>query len=170
MQTFTSIIEDFDTELWGHHFWVPEEAALALTAQGNRRVICTINGEVRMNAALMPDKGRHFILLNKQVRSKLGVLRGDEIRVELETDTSEFGMEMPEELDSVLMQDDPARDYFRALTPGTQRALSYIVAKVKNSDSRIRKSLAICYHLNETEGNIDFKMLDQTLKYFNKLK
>jgi len=170
VQTFTSIVEDFGTDLWGHHFWVAEDAAAALLTNGNRRVICMINGQVRISAALMPDKGRHFILLNKQVRGQLGVLCGDQITVTLESDTSEFGMEMPEEFQTVLLQDETANHLFHALTPGKQRALIHIVGKVKNTDSRIRKALAIAHHLNETEGKIDFKLLNVHLKYFNSLK
>jgi len=170
MQTFTSTVEDFGTDLWGHHFWVPEDAAAALMTEGNRRVICSLNGQVRTSAALMPDKGRHFILLNKQVRNRLGVLRGDQITVTLESDTSEYGMEMPEEFQTVLLQDEPANRLFHTLTPGKQRALIHIVGKVKNTDSRIRKALAIAHHLNETEGIVDFKLLNVHLKFFNSLK
>ncbi|MBK8517794.1 MAG: hypothetical protein IPL55_16360 [Saprospiraceae bacterium] len=59
--------------------------------------------------------------------------------------------------------------FFHALTPGKQRSLIYIVGKVKNTESKIRKSLAIADHLTSNKGKIDGKLLYEALKEYNKI-
>ena len=56
-----------------------------------------------------------------------------------------------------------------SLTPGKKRTLLYLVGNVKNSDSRIRKSLAIADHLTVNKGQIDFKLLNEAFKAYNKM-
>jgi hypothetical protein len=55
------------------------------------------------------------------------------------------------------------------LTKGKQRGLIYIVTKVKNTNSRLNKSLAIIEHLKDVKGNLEYKMLNEKIKYYNNL-
>ena len=167
MAEFTSIIHDFNTELWRHHLPVPTEIAEQFIEGDNRRVICTLMGDYKMNSALMASKEYWFILLNKDIRKKYGLNTGDAVKVHLEKDRSEYGMEMPEEMMVVMDQDETGTQYFKALTMGKQRSLLYIINKVKNPDSRINKALAIMDHLNEAQGNLDFKALNLKIKEYN---
>lgn len=109
-----------------------------------------------------------YVLVNKELRNKLGINEGNTVEVLLEKDHTEFGHEVPEEFQVMMDQDEEGRSYFQSLTPGKKRALIYLVTKVKNSDSRIKKSLAIFHHLKEVKGKLDFKMLNETIKHFNK--
>ncbi|MFN3528744.1 MAG: YdeI/OmpD-associated family protein [Bacteroidia bacterium] len=159
----------FDSDLWSYYAPVPRVAVEELIADGNRRMQCTINGKLSIHCALMPQHGDFFILLNKEVRHKLGLRLGEQIELSLQKDESEYGMPVPDELLEVFGQDPSAFDIFEKLTPGKQRSLIYLVAKVKNTDSRIRKSLAIAQHLNESQGQLDYKMLNETIKAFNSM-
>jgi hypothetical protein len=79
----------------------------------DRRIVCILNKTETFQAALMPDgKGDFFILVNKKLRDKLKVQDMDEILVELEKDTSEFGLPMPEEFAELLEQDDQGKEPF----------------------------------------------------------
>lgn len=167
MATFTTTLENFNTNLWGHHIPVPGHIAEQFINGDNRRVLCTLEGQMQIHAALMPSGGDYFILLNKEVRKKLSVEEGNELTVTLEKDTSEFGMPMPEEFTVMLDQDEEGAKYFRSLTMGKQRTLVHLVGKVKNPDSRITKAMAILHHLKEVKGEIDFKRMNQTMKEFN---
>lgn len=115
----------------------------------------------------MGSKTGWFILLNKKLVQELKHI--PEISVVLEKDHSEFGMEMPEELEVLLDQDEVGKSLFMSLTPGKQRNLIYIVSKVKNTNSRLNKALAIVHHLKKVNGALDFKMLNETIKYYNNL-
>lgn len=167
MDTFVGKLEKFDSHLWQYHIPVPEEIATTYIEGENRRVYCTLNGQHRIQCALMKSQSYWYVLVNKEIRNKLSIEEGDTIKVLLEKDHTEFGHDMPEELQVMLDQDEEGNHYFRKLTPGKQRSLVYLVVKVKNSDSRLRKSLAILYHLKEVKGALDFKMLNETIKYYN---
>ena len=167
MASFVAILDDFNTQLWRHHIRVEAEIAEQFIEGDNRRVICTLFEEHRIHAALMPDKGEYFILINKEIKDKFGLGTGDEIPVKLEKDRSEYGMPMPDEFSVLLEQDPEAKAYFEALTMGKRRSLIYLVSKVKNTNSRLNKALAITTHLKQAQGKLDFKALNVLIKEFN---
>lgn len=167
---FKTYLDCFDNDVYGLHLPVPEDVAASFIGGEDRRVICLVNGKHKMHSGLMAAKPYWFLLLNQQVVKKLGLSLQDEVEVKMEKDTSEYGMEMPEELQEAMNQDPTATEYFRQLTPGKQRNLIYLVSKVKNVQSRVNKALAIMHHLNEVEGKVDFKMLNETIKEYNKLR
>jgi bifunctional DNA-binding transcriptional regulator/antitoxin component of YhaV-PrlF toxin-antitoxin module len=167
LKTFHSKLEKFDSPVYGYHFKVPEDIARQFIEGNNRRVICDFSGQEQIQCAIMPSSEGWYILMNKTLREKLNLKNGQEFEVKIEKDHSEFGMEVPEELAVMLEQEETAKSVFDSLTPGKQRALIYIVSKVKNTDSRIRKALAIAEHLKECNGTIDFKRLNILIKQYN---
>ena len=106
-------------------------------------------------------------MVNKKVRKQLGLEEGDEVTLALKKDESEYGIPMPESLQIMLDQDENGSKYFHELTTGKQRSLIYIVNKVKNIDKQIVKSMAILEHLSEVQGKLDFKLLNEKIKFFN---
>lgn len=167
---FTSVLSRFPSSLlWGWHFLVPHEIATLFTQGNDRRVVCTINEQLTLHCALMPNKDTWFIMLNQGVQKKLMTPLNSELKISLIKDVSEYGMPMPDELREVLDQDAEFDTYFHKLTRGKQRSLIYVVGKVKNSDSRIRKSLAIADHLTANRGKIESKLLYEALKEYNKM-
>jgi hypothetical protein len=146
---------------------VPDEIAQSLIEGDNKRVICSIDLKIRFPAALLKNKEYWFVLVNKENREKAKIEEGQKLEVTLEKDHSEYGHEMPEELQVLLDQDEKGSQHFFALTKGKQRALIYLVGKVKNSNSRLSKSLAIIEHLKDAQGKLDFRKLNEKIKYFN---
>ena len=169
MHTFTGRLEKFDGKLWSYHIKVPEDMASLLLEDKNRRITCTLNETHAFPCALMHSNGFVFVNINKQIRAKLGLVMQQEVHVQIVKDTSEYGMEVPEELEVMLEQDEEGKRYFDQLTKGKQRSLIYLVLKVKNTNSRINKSLAIVHHLKEVEGQLDYKLLNETIKMYNQL-
>ena len=128
---FTTILENFDSNLWGHHIRVPDEVAAHFLKDKNRRVVCEINKSINFQCALMPKgDGTFFINLNKERRKKLGLREGTEVHVALERDNSKYGMPMPEEMKELLELDEEGSKLFHALTAGKQRSLLHIIGKV----------------------------------------
>lgn len=164
---FTSILEKFDGNLWGHHIIVPDENYQHF-AKTDKRVICKINDLVEFHCALMPKgDGQYFINLNKEIRKKLGVNIGEKVTVNLRKDESEYGMPMPEELQGLLLIDDEGNHYFQQLTKGKQRTLIHLVGKMKHTDTRLKKAVVIVDYLKEVEGKLDFKELNMAFKMAN---
>jgi len=155
---------------WNYHIPIANDLAQKFIDGENRRIICTLNKKVKIHSALMPDGSGHwFVFVNQNIRKQLMLDAGDELNVTLEKDKSAYGAQMPLELAELLNQDDRGSKYFHALTPGKQRTLMYIISKVKNTNSRLNKALAIVHHLNESEGKLDFKRLNVLIKYYNNL-
>lgn len=168
MMEFTTPLEKYESSVTGgYHIKVPNEIAAQFIEGKNRRVVCTLNEKVQIQAALLPIKGFWHIIVNGANRAKLGLMLGEVVLVKLEKDTSEYGLEFPEELEAVFAEDEQAFEYFNSYTKGKQRTLIYIVGKVKNTNSRMMKALAIAEHLVEVKGELDFKKLNETIKKYN---
>jgi hypothetical protein len=120
-----------------------------------------------MQCAIMPSKEGFFILINKHLVNKLQLGIGEDVRLSIEKDHSEFGHEVPESFQVLLAQDEEGRGFFEQLTPGKQRSLIYIVGKVKNIDSQLNKGMAILDHLKLVNGELDFKKLNAMIKEYN---
>jgi len=162
---FTSVIENFNSNLWGFHVVVPLEQAAPFLQGSDRRVVCTLNDAAEFQCALMPrGDGAFFINVNKKLRDKLKLDLGSSVRISLRKDDSDYGLPMPEEFQELLLIDDEGNQLFHALTPGKQRTLLYIVGNVKSSEKRLNRALAIVDHLKITRGKINFRMLNEALR------
>lgn len=166
-------LEKFPTEVskvYRLHFPVVKTIAKHFIDGDNRRVKCSIGGEEVIRSGLIPFRDYWYILCNQSMQKRLNLNVGESVELEIVKDDSEYGMEMPEELQVMLDQEPQASDYFEQLTPGKQRNLIYLVSQVKNMNSRINKSLAIVAHLKESNGKLDFKRLNELIKHYNQLK
>ena len=128
-----------------HAIPITATVAAAFIANGNRRVICTINHDHTVHVALMFRKaaGDYYIYVGKGLLKKAGLTAGAALKIQLATDDSEYQFEMPEELAEVLATDADAHRIFHGLTPGRQRGLIQLVAMVKTVDKRIERALRI---------------------------
>lgn len=156
---------DHAPETSGWHFLVIEKkTADKLSFKDKyKRVVCKINGGEPFQCALMPTRGKFYIIVNKKKREALGIVAGDRVNVELVVDESKYGLPMPEEFREVLNQDPEGDKLFHSLTPGKQRSLLYYVGNIKDIDRRIFQALAIIEHIKE-HGKVIDKLLYQELK------
>jgi bifunctional DNA-binding transcriptional regulator/antitoxin component of YhaV-PrlF toxin-antitoxin module len=168
--TFNAPLEDFHSKLFRYYIPVTKEIGDPFVEGDNRRITCAINGNEPYQCALMHKEGGYYILVQNQLRKKLGVDEGDKLTVTIEKDHSEFGHEVPESFQILLDQDEEGDRLFREQTMGIQRSLIYIVKKVKNVDSQISKGLAIMHHLKEANGKLDYKRLNEVIKEYNNRK
>jgi hypothetical protein len=169
MIEFTSILDNFNSSLWGHHIHIPAAMAGPFLKAANRRVICSLNNELEFQCALMPKgDGDFFININKEIRKKLGLKEGMQVSVKLKPDDSKYGLPMPEEFEELLRQDEEGSAFFHGLTPGRQRALIHIAGSPKTSSTRLKKALVILDYLKSTGGKLDFRALNIAFKEAHK--
>lgn len=165
MHSFEARLMRKNSNLWDHYVPVPEEISAYYKKKVKGRVVATLNEKIDIHCAIMAGgKDSDFVMLNKEVRTKLKVAEGDLISVKVVEDTSKYGMEVSEEFAEFLHEDPEFNEYFHALTIGKQRNLIYISGQPKTSDTRIRRCLAISEHLKLNRGKLDFKALYQSLK------
>lgn len=169
MVDFKGILSKFDFNHWQYHIPVPDQLVSELMDESHRRVLVWLDQTGPYHMALFKAKTCWYILINQQLRYRLEIEEGNQVNIKIERDHSEFGHEVPEEFQVMLDQDEEASTIFRALTPGKQRSLVYLVTKVKNPESRMKKSLAIMHHLRLSKGKIDGKQLNELIKYYNNL-
>jgi uncharacterized protein YdeI (YjbR/CyaY-like superfamily) len=123
---------------------VDDKTLKKLTAGGNKRICCSINGAAEFHAAIIKSQelGFYIYVGAKHIKT-LRLKAGMQAEVKMRIDDSEFQFAMPEELKEVLDTDPPAQKIFQSLTAGNQRSLIQLVLMMKSSDKRIERSLLI---------------------------
>ena len=159
----------FEYDLWSYYLAIPQANADPFIVGNDRRVKCTLYGET-IHSALMPKGTICSIYIKKDFLKRHNLAEGDKVEIQLEKDTSEYGIPLPAALQELLYQDEEGSRYFHELTKGKQRSLIHIVGKVKNVDSQLAKGLAIMHHLKEAKGVLDFKRLNVLIKEYNNRK
>jgi len=161
----TTVLTKMEHEFGWHWLPIKADVATKLGFEGKlRRVVCTINGKHTFQCALLPSSGQFYIIVNKNIRDKLGIAAGDKVKVELVKDESKYGLPMPKEFREVLKQDKEGNRLFHALTPGKQRTVLYYIGKAKDIDRRIHMALVIIEHLKDNDGKIVYPKLADELK------
>lgn len=130
----------------GSRFFIVLDRALAesLTANGNKRIVCTLNDAHAFHAALTNKKEVGYcVYIRGALGKELKLQEGAEINARVVIDDSPNQFEMPEELEEVLRSDAEADAIFQSLTPGNQRGLIYLVTQVKSTDKRIERALRV---------------------------
>ena len=169
MIEFTSVVSMLDSAVYGHYLPVPPQVSKQFK-NTDRRVKCILNGKVNIHCALMPKgEGAYMILMHKDLRKKLNAALGDSVRIQLEKDTTEYGIPLSEELKELWEIDPEAYEVFHTLTKGKQRSLIYIVNQGKRSETRVKKAVAILEYLKTVNGKLDYREMNQFIKNYNSL-
>ncbi len=103
--------------------------------------------ELQFHGALQKRHGNYYMMFGKRYQKELGIFPNDYFQLQFFEDDSKYGVEMPEELDAVLLSDYEAFRIFDSFTDGKKRGIIYAIARYKNAQTRIDKSLLICENL-----------------------
>ena len=91
---------------------------------------------------------------------KLNLQNGDHLKVQLEIDESEFGLDMCEERSTLLKQDEEGLARFNKLSPGMQRYIIFYLSQVKNPQLRLDRSILLIGNLKQMpKGKETFKAI-----------
>ncbi len=150
--------------MWNYRFSISKEDADKIISN-DRRIICTINDELKFNSGFIPDgKGHFYININKEIRNKLELKEGDLVHLEIRKDQSKYGMPIPPSFEELLNQDPEGEAFFNALSPGKIRSLLYVIGKPKSEQKQIEKGLVVLDYLKEVNGKLDFRELIMAFK------
>ena len=129
----------FEVTLQGTHgVVVPEEQAKPFAEAGHKRLRMTASFEgksIEFHRALHNNKGRFMISFGKRYQKELGIYPSDYFELQLFEDTSEYGVEVPEEFSAVLESDYEAFERFKALSDGKKRSWK-LVNQLLGKDGR----------------------------------
>ena len=144
---------EFETTLQDTHaLALPDAVVRPFVEKDMRRVVVCARFEgksVRYHAALQKRHGAFYIMFNRKNQKSLGVFPNDYFTVRLEEDQTEFGVDLPPELEEVFRQDTDALEMFRQLTPGAWRSVIYWVRGVASPQRRIERSLTVSRRLHQ---------------------
>ncbi len=102
---------------------------------------------LNFHGAFQKRNGKYYMMFGKRYQKELGIFPNDYFQLQFFEDDSKYGVDMPEELEAVLLSDQEAFQIFESFTPGKQRGIIYGVLGYKNSQTRIDKSILICENL-----------------------
>lgn len=138
---------------------IPATVVKKVGGIGKVRLICEVNKQLTFQCGLMSlPEGKAYISINSKRMKELGVENGDTVNVILTEDTSEFGVNVPEELTELFKQDPEGKRRFDLLKPGMQRYILNYVNTVKSPQLRVGKAFMLISNLkNLTPGKETFK-------------
>lgn len=168
MKTFKATLKDKINNVYGLHLLVPIEIVDYYKKKNINRFNIKFNDSKAYPRAILSNgNDQYYLYLNKALQKEMKARLGDEIFVQMQPDTSDYGMPMPEELAECLYQMPVGNDLFHKLTPGKQRSLIYMVAKPKREETRVKKAYQILSYLESVNGKLDYKELNVYFKENN---
>lgn len=138
---------------------IPATVVKKVGGIGKVRLLCEVNKQITFQCGLMSlPEGKAYISINSKRMKELGVENGDTVNVILTEDKSEFGVDVPEELTELFIQDLEGKRRFDSLKPGMQRYILNYVNTVKSPQLRLDKAFMLITNLkNLTPGKETFK-------------
>lgn len=131
------------------HFITPDSKTVKkITVNGNKRVVCTLNDQITIHAAVMKTKeGTHYIMIGARYLKALNLKAGDKVKAGIQVDRTPLQFNLPEEFAEVMNTDPEAQTIFNSLTDGNKRGLIALVNMVKSPDKKIERALKIAAKL-----------------------
>lgn len=149
-----------------HYLEIPGKILLELNGNEekgkfNQRVRVKVNDQVEWQGGIVAlGEGKGYVTFSKARMKEIGVHNEDKVKLALSKNTSEYGIDFPEELMHILDQDEEARKRFEALTIGKRRTLLYYIAQAKGIDKRIERALFYMMNLKKcTPGKETFRAI-----------
>lgn len=133
-----------------HSIIVPDKIAVPFVELGHSRVKVKASFEsktIEFFAAVRKYQGQFIMMFSKNKQKELGLLPNDYFHMQFFEDTSEYGMDVPEEFEAVLLSDYHAYQIFESFTKGKQRGIIYMITRIKDSQRKIDKTLILCENL-----------------------
>ncbi len=157
---FASTVRRLKQLLDVHYIEIPVSVMKKL-GKIKKRLLCSVNKEKAFQCGIVNlGEGKGYITLNKKRLKDFQLINGSKIKVTLSIDESEFGMEVPVELQALLDQDKEGNRRFMKLSKGKQRYIIYYVGQVKNSQLRIDRAIMLIENLKRSqEGKENFRQM-----------
>jgi len=153
---FRAIARYTEKQFGAWYLELEEGASAKLNLPPNSRVVMRLGEEEIHRALRRSANGYEYVGLSIAMVKKMGIRENAEITIYLKADTSEYGMDFPEEMQEVMDQDPEGKDLFERANPGIQRGFLHYVSSAKGIDTRIKRALHVMNRMRElsSEGKI----------------
>ncbi|MCF2504712.1 DUF1905 domain-containing protein [Dyadobacter sp. CY107] len=146
---FESILDRLPRKGGEFYMIVPDEIAMQFV-EGRKpaRVRCLLNDKVDFQCAIRPKGGGGFYInIGTPLRQEGKFVLGQKLHAQIRKDESEFGRDVPEELQELLELDEEGKRLFYESLPSHQRAIIYYVAGAKSVQVRIDRAIMMINRL-----------------------
>lgn len=145
---FKTVVQRLDYMGNIHYLLIPATVVEQLGGSFSIRLWCSVNDVLKWQCGLVAlGNGDAYISMNAQRLKKLRVSLGDELLVTLEKDESQYGIDVPEELNELFLQDPEGYRRFQTLVPGKQRFIIRFITDVKSSQLKIERAVTLIENL-----------------------
>jgi uncharacterized protein YdeI (YjbR/CyaY-like superfamily) len=126
---------------------IPFDAAKAWGLRGQIKVKGEINGFAFRTSLFPTREGWHFLLINKRMQNGARAVEGSVARFQMELDSEERTVTIPDELKRILSDDRSLRSWYDGLNYSTRNDIVTWVTEPKGGDARIRRAEQIAERL-----------------------
>ena len=120
---------------------VPLDVEEVFGERGRVAVRGTIDGQPFRGSLMPHGDGRHFVVVNKSLRTAIGKEAGDTVRVQLEIDDQPRVLDLPTELSAALAAHEAALAEFDQLSYSHRKEFVDWIEGAKKPETRDRRAL-----------------------------
>lgn len=154
---FAACLTPVDSPMLQHIVTVPRYVSEQFVQKkGAIRVLCSIDKQPEFPCALNPRGDEYMIIFSKNLIRQHRLQLNKPFTLSIRIDEND-GMQLPEELAEVLLQDEYASQLFDELLPGHKRGLIYYIRTAKTTDTRIKRALYIAEKIKSGELSVQKK-------------
>jgi uncharacterized protein YdeI (YjbR/CyaY-like superfamily) len=155
-KTFKATLERIPSNLGWITVRIPLDVPKVWGTRGRLRVKGEINGFAFRTSLFPTGKGFHCLTVNKRMQVAANAAPGDTAQFRLQPDTEKRVVTVPAELQRILNEDRPFRQWFDQLTFSIRKWICDWVTNVKNPQARVRRAGQVAEQLLSTmEAELD---------------
>ena len=126
---------------------IPFDAARAWGLRGQIKVKGEINGFAFRTSLFPTREGWHFLLINKRMQKGARAVDGSVARFQMELDSEERIVTIPDEVKSILSEDRSLRGWYEGLNYSTRSDIAKWTTEPKSAEARVRRAEQIAERL-----------------------
>jgi uncharacterized protein YdeI (YjbR/CyaY-like superfamily) len=126
---------------------IPFDAARAWGLRGQIKVKGEINGFAFRTSLFPTREGWHFLLINKRMQKGARAVEGSVARFQMELDSEERIVTIPDEVKSILSEDRSLRRWYDGLNYSTRSDIAKWTTEPKSAEARVRRAEQIAERL-----------------------
>jgi len=127
--------------------YVPFDAAKVWGTRGQIKVKGKINGFAFRTSLFPTREGQHILLVNKRMQKGARAAEGSVARLQIELDSEERRVAIPDELKGLLSEDRSLRRWYDQLNHSTRNDIAKWITEPKGAEARVRRAEQIAERL-----------------------
>ncbi|WP_333819747.1 YdeI/OmpD-associated family protein [Ohtaekwangia sp.] len=142
-QVFKAVLENPDTSMDAAFVSIPFDVEKVYGTKGQVKVKATFDGHPYRGVLANMGTGCHVILVRKDIRASIGKKVGDIVTVEIDLDTEERVVDVPDELKKALSKNAAAKKIFESLSYTNRKEYANWIRDAKKEETRNKRLTAI---------------------------